>query len=192
MTDGRTARGERTRAAVLDATLGLIVKHGADAVTQRKVAVLAGVSLASTTYHFPAAADLLVAAFTEAARRSGEEFDQLADQVEAGTLTPVEAAMAFAGRVPHGAGWAPDAIPQLFLAAAHRPPLRPIAAAYLDKMAARFTPLAGSPETALTLARALTGLILHELERGEPRPSDTLRGDLNRLFDAFTPRDPQT
>lgn len=185
MTDGRTERGERTRAKVLAAAIELISVDGVHAATQRRAAALAGVSLASTTYHFPAAEDLLVAAFDEIARVSGDRFEELATAVLAGELEVIDAAMAFAGRRPFGGHLPPDGIPQLVLAAVHRPRLRPVSAGYLARIERVLEPLTSSPEAAGTLARALTGLILHEMERAEDEPSDRLRDDVARLFAAF-------
>jgi DNA-binding transcriptional regulator YbjK len=45
-------RSNRRRAEIVDATLRVIGRSGADAVTHRAVATEAGVSLASTTYYF--------------------------------------------------------------------------------------------------------------------------------------------
>lgn len=190
MSDGRLTRGSRTRASLVQAALEIIVLEGADAVTQRKVAARAGCSLASTTYHFPAAIDLLVAAFEAAAEASGDDYDRLSAQVQAGEKSVMDAAMIFAGRKPFGSGFAPDAIPQLYLAAAHLPALRPTGQAFLERLAAPLAVLTGSSDAALTLARCLTGLILHEMARGQERPSETLRGDVARLFSAFGVRDP--
>lgn len=49
--------------AILNATLEVIANKGIDAVTHRKVAKLAGVSLGSTTHHFSSREDLIRAAF---------------------------------------------------------------------------------------------------------------------------------
>lgn len=185
MTDGRLQRGAQTRSRLVNAALEIIVSEGAEAVTQRKVAAKAGLSLASTTYHFPAAVDLLVTAFEEAAAVSGADFDRLAAKVLSGEMPAMEAAMIFAGRKPFGTGFAPDAIPQLYLAAAHQPALRPTGEAFLLRMAAPLAIVTGSQDTALTLARCLTGLIIHEMARGGERPSDILQADVARVFAAF-------
>jgi DNA-binding transcriptional regulator YbjK len=59
----RQRRGDRTRQAILDATLELIGAGGPRAVTYRTVANRAGVALGQMTYHYPTHADLLTAAF---------------------------------------------------------------------------------------------------------------------------------
>ncbi len=56
-------RARQTREAILGATTRILGAEGAKAVTHRRVADLAGVSLASTTYHFKNKSELLSAAF---------------------------------------------------------------------------------------------------------------------------------
>jgi AcrR family transcriptional regulator len=60
---GPQKRGERTRLAILEATLRLIARRGLGSVTFRDVAEAAGVSLGVTTYHFASRTELLSAAF---------------------------------------------------------------------------------------------------------------------------------
>lgn len=56
-------RARVTREAILSAATQLLGAEGAKSVTHRRVADMAGVSLASTTYHFKNKAELLSAAF---------------------------------------------------------------------------------------------------------------------------------
>lgn len=56
-------RTEDRRRAILGATLRVIAEGGVDAVTHRRVAAKAGVSLSSTTYHFDTRDDLITEAF---------------------------------------------------------------------------------------------------------------------------------
>jgi AcrR family transcriptional regulator len=63
MTGTTRHRGDRTREAILDATLELIGAGGPRAVTYRAVAKRAGVALGQMTYHYATHADLLTAAF---------------------------------------------------------------------------------------------------------------------------------
>jgi len=62
-----TARGERRRRAILDATLALVGREGTAAVTHRAVAAEAGVPLAATTYYFDSKEELIRDALTDAA-----------------------------------------------------------------------------------------------------------------------------
>ncbi len=56
-------RGERSRRAILEATLRVIARGGVDAVTHRRVAAEAGVSHGTTTYHFASRDEIVLEAF---------------------------------------------------------------------------------------------------------------------------------
>lgn len=62
---GRSApsRSAQRRTAILEGTLRLIAEGGVDAVTHRRVAAEAGVSLSSTTYYFDRREDIIREAF---------------------------------------------------------------------------------------------------------------------------------
>jgi DNA-binding transcriptional regulator YbjK len=92
----RTGRadGLRTRETILNAAVALIAEGGVPAATQRKVAQRAGVSLASTTYHFPAARDLVSAALEHAAARYMRRLTELRDETLDKRTTFVEASLA--------------------------------------------------------------------------------------------------
>src|SRR5581483_4015669 len=62
-------RGTARRAALLDAVLRIVADTGPDAVTHRRVAEVAELPLASTTYWFSSKEELLAAAFELAAER---------------------------------------------------------------------------------------------------------------------------
>src|SRR3954454_18306759 len=55
----RDPRGERRRAELLDAAIGLIGAHGLDEVTHRAVAAAAGVPAATPSYYFRSKDDLI-------------------------------------------------------------------------------------------------------------------------------------
>ena len=62
-------RGAARREALLEAVLRIVAEVGADAVTHRRVAEVAGLPLASTTYWFDSKEHLLTAALELAAER---------------------------------------------------------------------------------------------------------------------------
>ncbi|WP_116103396.1 TetR/AcrR family transcriptional regulator [Amycolatopsis thermalba] len=63
MTSGAsTPKGERRRAALIEAAAELLVEGGFDAIRHRAVAERAGLPLASTTYYFDSLDDLISAA----------------------------------------------------------------------------------------------------------------------------------
>jgi TetR/AcrR family transcriptional regulator, regulator of biofilm formation and stress response len=59
----RRARGTKRRAAILEATLRLLAREGASAITHRAVAREAEVPIAATTYYFTSKDDLIAQAF---------------------------------------------------------------------------------------------------------------------------------
>ena len=65
-------RGAARREALLDAVLQVVAEEGVDAVTHRRVADVAGLPLASTTYWFESKEHLLMAALERAAERDIE------------------------------------------------------------------------------------------------------------------------
>jgi DNA-binding transcriptional regulator YbjK len=83
LSDSRRPRGERRRQAILDATLTLIGREGAGAVTHRKVAELAGVPLAATTYYFASKDELVREALVRASESDRAELDAFATRLEA-------------------------------------------------------------------------------------------------------------
>src|SRR5690349_22935278 len=62
MTAATTPKGERRRAALVEAAAELLVEGGFDAVRHRAVAERAGLPLASTTYYFDSLDELVTAA----------------------------------------------------------------------------------------------------------------------------------
>jgi len=67
-------RRERTRAALLDATVSSLVDLGFSGTTTTEVAHRAGVSLGALLHHFPSKADLLAAAVGHVLERRQAEF----------------------------------------------------------------------------------------------------------------------
>src|SRR4051794_34000809 len=63
-----TPKGERRRAALVEAAAELLVEGGFDAVRHRAVADRAGLPLASTTYYFDSLDELVMAAVEQHAR----------------------------------------------------------------------------------------------------------------------------
>jgi DNA-binding transcriptional regulator YbjK len=58
----RAEASRKVRDAIVAATVGIVGREGVAAVTHRRVAAEAGVSLSSTTWHFAAKADILESA----------------------------------------------------------------------------------------------------------------------------------
>lgn len=68
MTAASTPKGERRRAELVEAAVGLLSEGGFDAVRHRAVAERAGLPLASTTYYFDSLDDLVSATVERHAR----------------------------------------------------------------------------------------------------------------------------
>lgn len=79
MTAASTPKGERRRAALIEAAAELLVEGGFDAIRHRAVAERAGLPLASTTYYFDSLDDLVIAAVEHTGRI---ELDQGRQQLD--------------------------------------------------------------------------------------------------------------
>jgi len=73
---GRRGRGQRTRQAILDATLEVIAEGGVRSVTHRAVAARAKVNLSLTTYYFADIFDLVSSAFNGFVEREKPRVEQ--------------------------------------------------------------------------------------------------------------------
>ncbi|MFA7588145.1 MAG: TetR/AcrR family transcriptional regulator [Novosphingobium sp.] len=65
-TEAKGAKGARTRAAILDATIDCYNLHGYAKTTQEKIAERAGLSMGAVTYHFSSIAEITRAAINHA------------------------------------------------------------------------------------------------------------------------------
>jgi DNA-binding transcriptional regulator YbjK len=79
-------RAEQRRLGILDATLRVIAAGGVDAVTHRRVAAEAGVSLGATTYYFKSRDEMVLEAFRYYITRCMSDLASL--ERELGHLTP--------------------------------------------------------------------------------------------------------
>jgi AcrR family transcriptional regulator len=93
--DGRRARGDASRRAILDAASTVIRRDGVAALTHRAVAESAEVSLARVAYHFGTIDDLLVAAATQYLADFDDRLQAVAAVALAGRRSVVEACTDF-------------------------------------------------------------------------------------------------
>lgn len=77
-TGSRAEASERVREAIVAATVRIVAADGVGAVTHRRVAAEAAVSLSSTTWHFATKADILLAALRWTARREVATIEAIA------------------------------------------------------------------------------------------------------------------
>jgi TetR/AcrR family transcriptional regulator, regulator of biofilm formation and stress response len=191
-------RGAARRDALLEATLQIVADTGADAVTHRRVAEVAQLPLASTTYYFESKEQLLTAALEVAAERDLARLRALAERLRD---QPADAEQAVA-LVIDVAGDEPEADPAagrrsllasytLLLEAARRPALQELTRRWTEGYLTALAELlqrAGSarPEhDAQVLLAAADGLLIAHLSTGEPAdPQPMLRRLARILTDA--------
>ena len=194
MTEARRARGELRRRAILDATLTLVGRKGAGAITHRAVAEEAGVPLAATTYYFSSKSELVREALAHAAETDRQTVDELAVAL-AQVDSAGELATVLADHVTEWLGPGRAVLVshyEISLEGARRPELAAISRAWTDgyvRVLAEPLRRLGSaaPERdAWIVVTAFDGMVLDELSG--PRPGferETLRPALDRLIRAL-------
>ncbi|MFZ0088551.1 MAG: hypothetical protein WAL63_03525 [Solirubrobacteraceae bacterium] len=186
-------RGAARREALLEAVLRIVAEVGPDAVTHRRVAEVAELPLASTTYWFQSKEHLLTAALELAADRDTARLLTYAAAVdEGGAQDPLDAVVsAIADTCDDDSQCSRASLIATFallLEAARRPALRDIAQRWteaylvtLERLLAR----AGSAhprEDAELLLAATDGLMIEQLATGA---EGDLRPRLRRLAAAL-------
>lgn len=185
-------RGAARREALLDAVLRVVAQVGADAVTHRRVAEVAGLPLASTTYWFQSKEEMLIAALERAAERDLERLHAFLGEAPEQAPDPLGLAVgAVLGsteeRGQTGRGWL-LATYALVLEAARRPALREVTMRWTDAYLELLPPLldaAGSRDPradAELLLAAADGLLVEQLASDE---DSDLAPRLRRLADAL-------
>jgi len=185
-------RGTARREALLDAVLRVVAEVGADAVTHRRVADVAGLPLASTTYWFDSKEEMLTAALERAADRDVERLEAFLADATADASDPLE--LAVAAILDPVEQWGPSgrgrllATYTLMLEAARRPELREVTMRWTDAYFDALAPLlaaAGShhPRSdAELLVAAADGLLVEQLASDD---TSDLGPRLRRLADAL-------
>ncbi len=98
-TGSRAEASERVREAIVAATVRIVAGDGVAAVTHRRVAAEAGVSLSSTTWHFAIRADILLAALRWTAQREVARIAGIAARLGGADFDAAEWAAELADRV---------------------------------------------------------------------------------------------
>jgi TetR/AcrR family transcriptional regulator, regulator of biofilm formation and stress response len=88
VTGSRAESSERIRDAIVAATVRIVAREGVAAVTHRRVAAEAQVSLSSTTWHFAAKGDILEAALRWTAAREVGRITDIADRLGGADFDP--------------------------------------------------------------------------------------------------------
>jgi DNA-binding transcriptional regulator YbjK len=175
----------------LRATLGLIERHGVEAVTHRAVGEASGVPLGSVTYYFPSKDGLLRDALELWVHEEVERLENLAAAIDAEPVPPEEGAVRWsellAANDPHQVAQF-----ELYLQAARTPELRDAvraAFAAYERVAAAGLRAAGlaDPERSAALFVALAdGMGLRRI--ADPDSAAPFEAALVELFEALTRR----
>jgi DNA-binding transcriptional regulator YbjK len=182
-------RGAARREALLEAVLRIVAEVGPDAVTHRRVAEVAELPLASTTYWFQSKEHLLTAALELAAERDTARLMDYAAAAGRSDMDPIDAIVgAITECDDQTQAHSLVATFALMLEASRRPALRAIAQrwteAYLLTLS-RLLEQAGSRhprEDAELLLGAADGLLIEQLATGS---DEDLRPRLRRLASAL-------
>ncbi|TCK22483.1 TetR/AcrR family transcriptional regulator [Pseudonocardia endophytica] len=180
-TDGRRARGDRRRELLLDAAMDVIAAGGAGAVTHRAVAARAGVPAAAPGYYFPRVDDILVAALTRAGRRYELAVEDAARTVRDGGEPVAALAAAVQGWDGRAGDAAMAAEYELYLLAARRPELAPVALGWADRLTTLLVDAGAGPAQARAVVALVEGVLLQSL-LGRTLPADELAAALRRLL----------
>jgi TetR/AcrR family transcriptional regulator, regulator of biofilm formation and stress response len=181
-------RGAARREALLEAVLKIVAETGPDAVTHRRVAEVAELPLASTTYWFDSKEHLLTAALELAAERDTARLLEHAANAQRTGMDPLEAAVTAivtpVDTAPQSERASLVATYRLLLEAARRPALQEVSRrwteAYLLTLG-RLLEAAGSRrprEDADLLLGAADGMEIAQLATGA---EEDLRPRLRRL-----------
>ncbi|MGH2856967.1 MAG: TetR/AcrR family transcriptional regulator [Solirubrobacteraceae bacterium] len=192
--DAARPRGAARREALLEAVLRIVAEVGPDAVTHRRVAEVAGLPLASTTYWFESKEQLLTAALELAAERDTARllsYAASAEQTPAGTgLIDAIVGAIVSDEDDQAASTRTSVLAtlSLLLEAARRPALQEISRRWTEAYlltVGRLLARAGSADPrgdAELLIGAADGLVLEQLSLGA---REDLRPRLRRLARAL-------
>ena len=182
--DGRRARGELSRAAILEAALTIVADSGIPALTHRSVAVEAGVSPALVTYHFASSEQLRQQTLTFAADRVGATLEDLLNAAPSARDVP-QVAAELARRLDGEMRRECRALFELMVTATRDPSLHPVVRRFTGHLADLIQPLSGDRERALDASSAFLGTILTHIASGADKSTLGLR--ITRVITHFDP-----
>lgn len=180
VTDGRLRKGEARRRALLEAALRVVARDGVAGVTHRSVAKEAGLPASSAAYYFGSVDDLLVAALVGAA----DAYSALLREAAAAPDPVAALAAALAGELAEQRRPLVAAEYELYLLAARRPALRPVAARCVDDLAALARGCVGddAPEAVAAFCAGVDGLMVQALVTGATPDAAEIEAVLLRLL----------
>lgn len=154
--DGRKARGEKKRRAIIEATLRVIERDGVAGVTHRSVAREAGVPTTASTYYFATLDELLIATLLLVADELCVDMLQIV--ASGGTAREIARSLVSAVRENRGRTLAEY---ELYLLAGRRPELRPAARRWIDQAVETVRP--ADPVAFRAFLAAVDGLLIQGL-----------------------------
>jgi DNA-binding transcriptional regulator YbjK len=181
--DGRKARGEKKRRAIVEATLRVVEREGIGGVTHRSVAREAGVPTTASTYYFATLDDLLIATMLWAAEELCD--DMLNIVASGGTAREIARALARAVNENRARTLAEY---ELYLLAGRRPELKAAARRWLDLAVEAVQP--ADPVAFRAFLAAVDGLLIQGLIADVAPTEDELEPIVSFLIcgrDDFTP-----
>ena len=183
MTAATTQKGERRRAALVEAAAKLLIEGGFDAIRHRAVAERAGLPLASTTYYFGSLEELVTAAVEhhangelETGRRRLEELATRNRGVQATVDLVLEMLLGPETDDPEADAEAVLLRYERLVATGRRPYLRPLMrtlSAQLNELLTEIFARSGTPVTAAELDRLVAlvdGAVVNALVAVDPAP----------------------
>jgi len=194
----RSEQGAERRAAILTATVRLLVRDGLAAVTHRAVARETGVPLAATTYYFASKDELVDEALAILVEDEIARVSERATALGEDISSPSRSAAAVAEVLFPDAEAAGGLLAkfEVYLQAARRPGLRATAAHWqaefnrLAEMALRLAGASDPQRLAPLLVAAVDGMLVHRLSEGiDDLEVERLRAQLEQLFELFLAAD---
>jgi DNA-binding transcriptional regulator YbjK len=164
---------------LLNAAVEVISRDGVAGLTHRAVAAAAGVPSASPNYYFEGVDDILVAALTQASDRYVQACDELAEEIRGGA----DFATALADMVVKGTAdtHLMKAEYELYLVAARRTELRPIALRWVDRLSAIAAQETHDPGIVRAIVALIEGTLVQAM-LGRVSTKDDLRAALRKLI----------
>jgi DNA-binding transcriptional regulator YbjK len=176
---GRRYDPER-RQRIIDAAIAVVGERGIGGLSHRAVAAEADVPLGSTTYHFATLDDLLVAALDQINTACLADVERMERDAPAGA--PLADQMAWLmEQMLTGDRKRLELEYELYLAALRRASVRPIAAAFLDRMAALLERRTGDPDVARAVNALFDGMLLQILLSGREFDREEARAAFARV-----------
>ncbi|MFE0021257.1 TetR/AcrR family transcriptional regulator [Amycolatopsis sp. NPDC059021] len=164
------------RARIARAAIAVVAERGIDGLTHRAVAKVADVPLGSTTYHFATLDDLLEVALNEAADNNVRQLREWEKGLDPDADFAVELA-ALVMSYLEDASRHTIVEYDLYVAALHRPRLRPASAAW-DNALIQFFGSRTDPLTGRVLAAMFCGLVM-QVVLADPSPT---HAEIEALF----------